>query len=61
MARRLLGPEGPSSIFDQGNAFESQPVKVFTITIITFVPAGKHITPYQCQCMWSVCLHADSL
>lgn len=57
MARRLLGPEGPIGMFDQGNAFDSQRVQVLIITIITPVPAGKYITPYW----WSVCLHANSL
>lgn len=31
MARRLLGPEGPNSMFDQG---ESHPIQVFIIIII---------------------------
>lgn len=49
MARRLLGPEGPISMFDQENAFESQPVQVLIINnITTFLSAGKHMTTYQC-------------
>lgn len=28
MARRLLGPQGPISMFDQGDAFEPHPVQV---------------------------------
>lgn len=35
MARRLLGPEGPVSMFDQGNLLESQPLQVLSIVTVT--------------------------